>query len=165
MCAGYYAHIFADPQNVDTIYALNVGMHKSIDGGRTFSNMNPPHGDNHGLWIAPNDPQRIIQSNDGGATITKDGGRTWSTVDNQPTAQFYRVALDQDFPYHIYGAQQDNSTVRIASRTATGGIGRTEWYDVGGGESGWIAPSPKDSPILYARSYARLLTPHDPPPA
>ena len=97
-------------------------MFQSIDGGRTFHAMRPPHGDNHDLWIAPNDPHRMIESNDGGATISHDGGRTWSTVDNQPTAQFYRVALDNDFPYHVYGAQQDNTTVRIASRTTSGGI-------------------------------------------
>ncbi|HTS64764.1 MAG TPA: hypothetical protein VMH28_22225 [Candidatus Acidoferrales bacterium] len=159
--AWYYSHIFADTQNADTIYALNVGMHKSIDGGRTFSTMRPPHGDNHDLWIAPDNPNRMIESNDGGATITNDGGRTWSTVDNQPTAQFYRVALDQDFPYNIYGAQQDNSTVRTASRTAGFGITPADWYDVGGGESGWIAPDPKNSQIVYAGSYDGLITRQD----
>jgi len=159
--AWYYSHIFADTQNPDTIYALNVGMHKSIDGGRTFSTMRPPHGDNHDLWIAPDNPNRMIESNDGGATITNDGGRTWSTVDNQPTAQFYRVALDQDFPYNIYGAQQDNSTVRTASRTAGFGITPADWYDVGGGESGWIAPDPKNSQIVYAGSYDGLITRQD----
>jgi photosystem II stability/assembly factor-like uncharacterized protein len=159
--AWYYSHIFADPKNADTIYVLNVGMFKSIDGGRTFSAMRPPHGDNHALWIAPDNPSRIILGNDGGATITGDSGRTWSTVDNQPTAQFYRVALDNDFPYHIYGAQQDNSTVRIASRTTTGSIGDRDWYDVGGGESGWIAPDPRDSEIVYAGSYGNLITRQD----
>src|SRR5215469_792171 len=159
--AWYYSHIFADPQNADTIYALNVGMHKSIDGGRTFSTMRPPHGDNHDLWIAPDNPNRMIESNDGGATITSDGGRTWSTVDNQPTAQFYRVALDQDFPYNIYGAQQDNSTVRIASRSGGFGITQADWYDVGGGESGWIAPDPKNSQIVYAGAYDGLITRQD----
>ena len=154
--AWYYAHIFADTKNADTVYALNVGMHRSIDGGRTFSDLRPPHGDNHGLWIAPNDPNRMIESNDGGATITRDGGRTWSSLDNQPTAQFYRVALDQDFPYNIYGAQQDNTTVRIASRTAGSSITAADWYDVGGGESGWIAPDPRNSQIVYAGSYDGL---------
>ena len=159
--AWYYSHIFADTQNPDTIYALNVGMHKSIDGGRTFSTMRPPHGDNHDLWIAPDNPNRMIESNDGGATVTNDGGRTWSTVDNQPTAQFYRVALDQDFPYNIYGAQQDNTTVRTASRTGGFGITQADWYDVGGGESGWIAPDPKNSQIVYAGSYDGLITRQD----
>jgi len=159
--AWYYSHIFADPQNADTVYVLNVGMYRSIDGGHTYTPMRPPHGDNHGLWIAPNDPNRMIQSNDGGATITADGGRTWSSVMNQPTAQFYRVALDQDFPYHAYGAQQDNSTVRTATRTAGGGITESDWYDVGGGESGWIAPDPRNSEIVYAGSYDGLITRQD----
>src|SRR4051794_6050494 len=94
--AWYYTHVFADTRNADTVYALNVGIYKSIDGGRTFSALNPPHGDNHDLWISPNDPKTMIEANDGGATVTHDGGRTWSTIDNQPTGQFYRVALDQD---------------------------------------------------------------------
>ena len=159
--AWYYAHVFADPQNADTVYALNVGFHKSIDGGRTFTNIQPPHGDNHALWIAPDNPQRIIEGNDGGANITADGGRTWSSIMNQPTAQFYRVALDNDFPYNIYGAQQDNTTVRIASRTAGPSITQADWYDVGGGESGWIAPDPKNSQIVYAGSYDGLITRQD----
>jgi len=159
--AWYYDHIFADPQNADTVYALNTGMYRSIDGGRTFTAIRTPHGDNHDLWIAPDNPQRMIESNDGGANITYDGGRTWSTINNQPTAQFYRVVLDNDFPYNIYGAQQDNSTVRTASRTAGGGITDHDWYDVGGGESGWIAPDPRDSQIVYAGSYDGLLTRQD----
>ena len=97
----------------------------------------------------------MIQSNDGGANVSFNGGRSWTEQD-QPTAQFYRVALDNDFPYNIYGAQQDNSTVRIASRTTEFGITRADWYDVGGGESGWIAPSPKDSQIVFAGSYGGL---------
>src|SRR5580698_3705316 len=159
--AWYYSHIFADPQNADEVYALNTGMYRSIDGGRTFAAIRTPHGDNHDLWIAPNDGQRMIESNDGGANITYDGGRTWSSIMNQPTAQFYRVALDNDFPYNIYGAQQDNSTVRTASRTAGGGITEQNWYDVGGGESGWIAPDPRDSEIVYAGSYDGLITRQD----
>ena len=98
----------------DRVYALNVQFFRSIDGGKSFATLPVPHGDNHDLWIAPNDPDRMIAANDGGATITLDGGKTWSSVDNQPTAQFYRVALDNDFPYHAYGAQQDNTTVRTA---------------------------------------------------
>jgi photosystem II stability/assembly factor-like uncharacterized protein len=159
--AWYYSHIFADPKNPDALYSLNVGMYRSIDGGRTWSTITPPHGDNHGLWIAPDNPLRMIQSNDGGANISNDGGRTWSSDMNQPTAQFYRVALDNDFPYNIYGAQQDNSTVRTASRTATGGITEQNWYDVGGGESGWIAPDPRNSEIVYAGSYDGLITRQD----
>ncbi len=156
--AWYYSHIFADPRNADTVYALNTGMYRSIDGGRTFAAIRTPHGDDHALWIAPDNPQRMIEGNDGGANITSDGGRTWSSIMNQPTAQFYRVALDNDFPYHIYGAQQDNSTVRIASRTGGSGITERDWYDVGGGESGWIAPDPNNSEIVYAGSYDGLIT-------
>jgi photosystem II stability/assembly factor-like uncharacterized protein len=158
--AWYYTRIYADPKNADTVYVLNTGFYKSNDGGKTFTGIGVPHGDNHDLWIAPEDPQRMIESNDGGANVSFNGGKSWSDQD-QATAQFYRVALDNDFPYHIYGAQQDNSTVRIASRTSEGGIGTSDWYDVGGGESGWIAPSPKDSEIVFAGSYDGLTTRYD----
>ena len=159
--AWYYTRIYADPKNVDTVYVLNTGFYKSNDGGRTYSSIRVGHGDCHDLWIAPTDPMRVILGDDGGAEVSFNGGGSWSSIDNQPTAQFYRVALDNDFPYHIYGAQQDNSTVRIASRTTEGGIDRTDWYAVGGGESGWIAPSPKDSQIVYAGSYGGLITRQD----
>jgi len=158
--AWYYTRIYADPKNVDTVYVLNTGFYRSNDGGRTYTGIGVPHGDNHDLWIAPDDPNRMIESNDGGANVSYNGGRSWSEQD-QPTAQFYRVALDNDFPYHVYGAQQDNSTVRIASRNTEGGIGTSDWYDVGGGESGWIAPSPKDSNIVFAGSYGGLTTRYD----
>ncbi|MGZ8846665.1 MAG: WD40/YVTN/BNR-like repeat-containing protein [Pyrinomonadaceae bacterium] len=158
--AWYYTRIYADPKNADSVYVLNTGFYRSNDGGRTFTGIGVPHGDNHDLWIAPEDPNRMIESNDGGANVSFNGGRSWSEQD-QPTAQFYRVALDNDFPYHIYGAQQDNSTVRIASRTSEGGIGFSDWYDVGGGESGWIAPSPKDSMVVFAGSYDGLTTRYD----
>ena len=158
--AWYYSRIYADPKNADTVYVLNTGFYRSNDGGRTFTGIGVPHGDNHDLWIAPDDPNRMIESNDGGANVSFNGGRSWSEQD-QPTAQFYRVAVDNDFPYHVYGAQQDNSTVRIASRTTGGGITREDWFDVGGGESGWIAPSPKDSEIIYAGSYDGLTTRYD----
>ena len=160
--AWYFSHIFADPKNPDVVFGLNVNAAKSIDGGRTFTGFTPPHGDHHDLWINPNDTQRMVEANDGGATVTLDGGKTWSTIDNQNTAQFYRVALDNDYPYHIYGAQQDNTTVRIASRTLSGpGITEKDWYDVGGGESGWIAPDPRDSEIVYSGSYGNLITRQD----
>ncbi len=158
--AWYYTRIYADPRNADTVYVLNTGFYKSNDGGKTFTGISVPHGDNHDLWIAPDDPNRMIESNDGGANVSFNGGRSWTEQD-QATAQFYRVTLDNDFPYHVYGAQQDNSTVRIASRTMGGGITTSDWYDVGGGESGWIAPSPKDSQIVYAGSYGGLLTRYD----
>lgn len=156
----YYHRIYADPQNADTVYMLNVQFFKSIDGGRTFSTIGTPHSDNHDLWIAPNDPSRMINGNDGGANVSTDGGRNWTEQD-QATAQFYRVALDNDFPYNIYGAQQDNSTIKIASRTADFGINETHWYDVGGGESGWIAPHPENSDIIFAGSYGGYLTRYD----
>ncbi len=158
--AWYYTRIYADTQNADTVYVLNTGFHKSNDGGRTYTGISVPHGDNHDLWIAPSDAQRMINSNDGGANVSFNGGRSWTEQD-QATAQFYRVAVDQDFPYNIYGAQQDNSTVRIASRTNGFGIDRADWYDVGGGESGWIAPSPKDSRVVFAGSYGGYLTRYD----
>ena len=159
--AWYYSHIYADPQKLDTVYALNVGFFRSNDGGRTFNSIATPHGDNHDLWIAPNDPERMIEGNDGGANVSFNGGKSWSPISNQPTAQFYRVAVDEDFPYNIYGAQQDNSTVRIASRGNGGSITEREWFDVGGGESGWIAPDPRNSNIVYAGSYDGLLTRYD----
>jgi photosystem II stability/assembly factor-like uncharacterized protein len=156
----YYFRVYADTQNADTVYVLNVGFHKSIDGGRTFTNIPVPHADNHDLWIAPENNQRMINGNDGGANATTDGGRNWTEQD-QATAQFYRVAVDNDFPYNIYGAQQDNSTVKIPSRTADFGINETHWYDVGGGESGWIAPHPENSDIVFAGSYGGFLTRYD----
>ena len=158
--AWYYTRIYADTKNADTVYVLNVQFFRSNDGGRTYSTIGVPHGDNHDLWIAPEDPNRMVQSNDGGANVSFNGGRSWTEQD-QPTAQFYRVAIDNDFPYNIYGAQQDNSTIRIASRTMGNGIDTSDWHDVGGGESGWIAPSPKDSNIVFAGSYGGLTTRYD----
>ncbi|HEU4768869.1 MAG TPA: hypothetical protein VFS77_15905, partial [Pyrinomonadaceae bacterium] len=158
--AWYYTRIYADPKNADSVYVLNVGFFRSNDGGRTYSTIGVPHGDNHDLWIAPDDPNRMVQSNDGGANVSFNGGRSWTEQD-QPTAQFYRVAIDNDFPYNVYGAQQDNSTIGIASRTMGNSIDTSDWYDVGGGESGWIAPSPKDSNIVFAGSYGGLTTRYD----
>ncbi len=156
----YYTRVYADSQNADTVYVMNVGFHKSADGGRTFTTVNVPHSDNHDLWISPLNNQVMINGNDGGANVSIDGGRNWTEQD-QATAQFYRVALDNDFPYNIYGAQQDNSTVKIPSRTADFNINETHWYDVGGGESGWIAPHPENSNIVFAGSYGGYLTRYD----
>ncbi|MFN2393602.1 MAG: WD40/YVTN/BNR-like repeat-containing protein, partial [Pyrinomonadaceae bacterium] len=156
----YYTRVYADSQNADTVYVLNVNFHKSADGGRNFTTIGVPHGDNHDLWIAPDNANRMIESNDGGANVSSDGGKTWTEQD-QATAQFYRVAVDNDFPYNIYGAQQDNSTVKIPSRTADFNINETHWYDVGGGESGWIAPHPENSDIVFAGSYGGYLTRYD----
>jgi photosystem II stability/assembly factor-like uncharacterized protein len=159
--AWYYMHVFADPQQADTVYVLNTGAFRSNDGGKTFQLLPAPHGDHHGLWIDPTNPQRLINSNDGGVTISVDGGRTWSQQNNQPTAQFYHVATDNHWPYRVYGAQQDNSTVAIASRGEEGVIGRQDWYEVGGGESGYISPDPRDPEIVYAGSDGALITRYD----
>jgi photosystem II stability/assembly factor-like uncharacterized protein len=156
--AWYYSHIFADPKSADTVYILNTGVYRSNDGGKTFNVLRVPHGDNHGLWIDPTNPKRLINGNDGGATISTDGAQTWSSIYTQPTAQFYHVVTDNRFPYWVYGAQQDNSTVAIASASAEGGIDRSDWYDVGGGESGYIAPDPTDPEIVYAGSYGGEIT-------
>jgi photosystem II stability/assembly factor-like uncharacterized protein len=155
--AFYYTHVFADPHSPDGVYVLNTGMYHSNDGGKSFRPIRVPHGDNHGLWIDPGDPSRMIESNDGGANVSTNGGASWTTQANQPTAQFYHAITDNRFPYWVYGAQQDNSSVGIAS-AARGGIGRPSWYPVGGGESGYIAPDPRDPEIVYAGSYGGEIT-------
>lgn len=159
--AWYFSRVYADPKNADVVYVLNVQFHRSQDGGRTFTAIRLPHPDHHDLWIDPDSPEIMAESNDGGATITRDGGVTWSTLDNQPTAQFYHVITDSVFPYRIYGSQQDNSTVSIPSRTTGYGIEAEDWWDVGGGESGYIAPSPLDNNIVFAGSYGGYLTRYD----
>jgi photosystem II stability/assembly factor-like uncharacterized protein len=159
--AWYFSHIFADPKNVDTLYVLNTGTYKSIDGGHTFKALRVPHGDCHGFWIDSGDPKRMIEGNDGGATVSTDGGLTWSSLDNQPTAQFYHVAADNRFRYYIYGAQQDNSTVAIASSSDEGAISRSDWYPVGGGESGFVVPYLPNPEIVYAGSYDGLISRYD----
>ena len=159
--AWYYSHIFADPKAADSVYILNTAVYRSNDGGKTFNRMRVPHGDNHALWIDPTNPKRMIKGNDGGATISTNGGENWTSEYNQPTAQFYHVAADNRFPYYIYGAQQDNSTVAIASAGLDGYIDRSDWYPVGGGESGYIAPDPDDPKIVYAGSYGGEITRYD----
>jgi photosystem II stability/assembly factor-like uncharacterized protein len=156
--AWYFTHIFADPKSADTVYMLNTGAFRSSDGGKTLTLLPAPHGDHHGFWIDPQNPNRMINGNDGGATISVDGGKSWSTEYNQPTAQFYHVAADNDVLYKVYGAQQDNSTVGIATRTDDGYIGRQHWFDAGGGESGYIQPDPRDSNIIYAGSGGGTVT-------
>ncbi len=159
--AWYYSHIFADPKATDTVWILNTAIYRSTDGGKTFNRIRAPHGDNHALWIDPTRPQRMINGNDGGATISTNGGESWSSIYNQPTAQFYHVTSDNRVPYYMYGAQQDNSTVAIASASPSGSIDRSDWYDVGGGESGYIAPDPTDPMIVYAGSYGGEITKYD----
>lgn len=156
--AWYYSRIYADPKDPETVYVLNTGFYQSVDGGKTYTPIRVPHGDNHDLWIDPDNPLRMINSNDGGANVSYNGGVSWTAQDNQPTAQFYHAAADSSFPYYVYGAQQDNTTVRIASRTVGSGIDIPDWHPVGGGESGHIVPRPDNPDIVYAGSYGGLIT-------
>lgn len=149
----YYMEIFADPQNENVVYVLNAPVTKSIDGGRSFKPLPTPHGDNHHLWIDPHNNQRMINSNDGGSNVSNNGGSSWSTQTNQNTAQFYRVITDNLVPYNVYGGQQDNSTVAIASRTNDAGIDWKDWYAVAGGESAFLAFDPDNPEIIYGGTY------------
>lgn len=155
--AWYYTRIYADTQSDSTVYVMNVSYHKSTDGGKTFKGSNAPHGDHHDLWIDPNDNQRMIIADDGGAQVSFDGGESWSTYMNQPTAQFYRVTTDNHFPYRIYGAQQDNSTMRINHRNEGAGITENDWEVSAGSESGWLAVDPTDNDVVYGGNYGGLL--------
>lgn len=159
--AWYYYRVFADPTNADVVYTTNINFHKSIDGGKSFSTIDVRHGDTHDLWIDPENPQRMILGDDGGAEITVNGGQTWSSEDNQPTAQIYRVIADDRFPYWVYGGQQDNSTIAIPTRTPNRSIDVTDWHDVAGGESAWIALDPRNQDIVYAGSYGGVITRYD----
>ncbi len=155
--AWYYTRIYADPKDTNVVYALNTGIYRSRDGGKTFPvALQVQHGDNHDLWIAPNDPTRMINGNDGGANVSTTFGRAW-TPETYATAQFYHIETTNHFPYHICGAQQDNSTLCGPSRSA-GGIQPRQWEDAGGGESGYIAASPTDPDVVFAGSYGGLLT-------
>src|SRR5579862_1016754 len=157
----YYLHVIADPRDENVLYIMDVDAYKSTDGGHLFNKIHVPHGDNHGLWIDPMNTRRMIASNDGGVTVTLDGGKNWTHQDNQPTAQFYHVFADSAMPYRVYGAQQDSGTVAIASRSDDGSIDRSDWYDVGGGEAGYIAPDPRDPDIVYAADYQGNITRYD----
>jgi photosystem II stability/assembly factor-like uncharacterized protein len=156
--AWYYSRVYADTSELDTVYVLNVGFHRSRDGGKTFESISTPHGDHHDLWIDPDDNQRMIIGDDGGAQISFNGGETFSTYQNQPTSQFYRVTTDTHVPWRIYGAQQDNSTVRIKHRSDGPFISDRDWEPTAGGESGHIAPDPLDPDIVYGGSYGGYLT-------
>lgn len=156
--AWYYSRIFADPQDADMVYVVNVQFFRSKDGGKTYDSISTPHGDHHDLWLDPTDSRRMIVADDGGGQVSLNRGASFSTYMNQPTAQFYRVTVDDHFPYRIYGAQQDNSTVRISHRTTGRSIGERDWESTAGGESGWIAPDPRDNDIVYGGSYGGFLT-------
>ncbi|MBL7961196.1 glycosyl hydrolase, partial [bacterium] len=155
--AWYYSHIYADPKNSETVYVLNVQLFKSMDGGKTFKSMPSQHGDHHDLWINPENPNNMIIADDGGAVVSYNGGNSWTDQDIA-TAQFYHVTVDNQFPYHVYGAQQDNSTIDIVSRTNSWGIDFTDWHPVAGGESGYIAVHPDKPHITYGGSYGGYLT-------
>ncbi len=159
--AWYYTHVIADPIDAETVYVMNVGFHKSIDGGRSFSTIRVPHVDNHDLWIDPVDNRRMANANDGGANVSFDGGASWSTQTNQPTAQFYRVTVDNRHPYRVYGAQQDNSTASVSSRGRAIGPWERDLYSVGGCECGYIAVHPEDPDIVYAGCYGGSMTIYD----
>ncbi len=147
--AWYYMHVFADPLDPDTVWVLNLSCWRSTDGGRTFTDIPTPHGDNHDLWLDPRDPRRVIEGNDGGACVSVNGGVSWSTLYNQPTAQFYHVAADTRTPYRVYGSQQDNTAISLPSRSTLGAITTGEWVEPGGGESGYIAARPDDPEVVF----------------
>jgi len=156
--AWYYTKVFVDPKNPDLVYCPNVNFMYSRDGGRTFQSLRTPHGDHHDLWIDPNDGKRMIVADDGGAQVSYDGGNNWSTYMNQPTGQFYRVSTDNSFPYRILGAQQDNSTVRIKSRTGGAGITEQDWETTAGSESGYVVADPTNPDIVYGGNYGGYLS-------
>ena len=147
----YFGEIYVDPKNPDTVYIPNVSIYRSTDAGKTFAAIKgAPGGDDyHALWIDPSNPQRLIFGSDQGAGVSVDGGHTWSSWYNQPTAQFYHVAVDNEFPYHVYGAQQDSGSVYILSRSNDGSITFRDWHPAGAGESGYIAPDPADPNTIY----------------
>jgi photosystem II stability/assembly factor-like uncharacterized protein len=159
--AWYFSKIYCDPKNADIIYALNVNMYRSSDGGKTFKEINTPHGDHHDLWIDPENANRMIVADDGGAQISFDGGDNWSTYNNQPTAQFYRVSTDNHFPYRLLGAQQDNSTVRILSRSESNEINQSDWTSTAGFESGYVVADPLNPDIVYGGNYGNLISRFD----
>ncbi|MDB6042406.1 MAG: hypothetical protein JWM63_957 [Gammaproteobacteria bacterium] len=159
--AWYYTNVFADPQDANKVFIMNTGAYKSTDGGVKFKKMPTFHGDNHQLWVNPADTSRMINSNDGGADVSVDGGKSWSTEMNQPTAQFYHISIDNQLPYYLYGAQQDNTTVAIASGNVRGPIGLESWHSVGGGESGYIVADPTDPNVVIANAYQGNVTRYD----
>ena len=156
--AWYYTRIYADTKLEDRIYVMNVQFWRSEDGGKTFKSYDTPHGDHHDLWIDPLNNKRMIVADDGGAQVSYDDAKNWSTYMNQPTAQYYRVATDNSFPYNILVAQQDNSTQRIPHRVNRGGISEKDWESSAGGESAHLAADPLNPKIVYGGSYGGYLT-------
>ena len=154
----YYSHIVADPLDQNTVYAMNTSLYRSIDAGESWETIRVPHGDVHDLWINPNNSDFMVVANDGGAQVSLNAGESWSTLLNQPTAELYRVVTDDRFPYRVYAAQQDNSTISLPSRSTGALTPYEEWYDVGGCESGHIAVDPQDPDIYYAGCYNGMLS-------
>jgi photosystem II stability/assembly factor-like uncharacterized protein len=160
--AFYYLAIFADPKDPNTVYAPNVdACWKSTDGGKTWKPLRPPHGDNHIVWVNPNDTNILLEGNDGGASVSTDGGKTWSDEHNQPTGQFYHVALDDRFPFHVYGAQQDEGSMEGPSASRNGSIGLEEWHTVAYGESTFVAPQPGDPDVTFGSGYYSIFLKYD----
>jgi photosystem II stability/assembly factor-like uncharacterized protein len=159
--AWYYTHIYTDPQDENTIYALNTRMYRSVDGGKTFQTVRVPHGDVHDLWINPDSPEKMVVANDGGAQVTLTAGRSWSTMLNQPTAELYRVTVDNQFPYRVYAGQQDNSTISVPSWSAGTLTNTEEWFGVGGCESGHVAVNAENPDLIYAGCYIGEITRYD----
>jgi photosystem II stability/assembly factor-like uncharacterized protein len=159
--AWYYCRIYADSQNEDLVYVMNVSYGISKDGGKTFELKNAPHGDHHDLWIDPDNNQRMIIGDDGGAQVSNDGGNNWTTYHNQPTAQFYRVSTDNHFPYRIYGAQQDNSSIRIPHRTGGNAVTEKDWDALSIGESAHLAPDPLNDDVVFGGDYKGYMTMQD----
>ncbi|WP_350284448.1 glycosyl hydrolase [uncultured Croceitalea sp.] len=153
----YYMEIFADPQDENIVYVLNAPVTKSIDGGKSFKPLPTPHGDNHHLWIHPHNNKKMINSNDGGANVSNNGGSSWSTQQNQATSQFYRVITDNLVPYNVYGGQQDNSAIAIASRTNDAGVDWKDWYSVAGCESAYLAFDPDNPEVVYGGCYQGII--------
>ncbi|MGB5321521.1 VPS10 domain-containing protein [Lutimonas sp.] len=153
----YYMEIFADPIDENIVWVMNAPAMKSIDGGNSFFRVATPHGDNHHLWINPNDNSKMINSNDGGANVSNNGGKSWSSQQYQATSQFYRVITDNLVPYHVYGGQQDNSAIAIASRTNGGGIGWKDWYSVAGCESAFLAFDPDNPEVVFGGCYQGII--------
>lgn len=160
--AFYYMAIFADPTDPNTVYAPEVdALWVSHDGGKNFAKLHPPHGDNHIVWIDPKDPRILLEGNDGGATVSTDRGQTWSGEHNQPTGQFYHISIDDRFPFHVYGAQQDESSIEGPSAAAGGGITEGDWHEAAYGESTFVAPQPDDPLVTYGSGYFTIFLRHD----
>ncbi len=160
--AWYYTHIVADPKDENTVYVLNTGMYRSVDGGKTYEGISVPHGDVHDLWIHPEKTNIMVVADDGGAQVTSNGGKTWSTYYNQPTAELYGVVVDNGFPYRLYGAQQDNSTISVPAWSSNNTVHAKEhWYSVGGCETGPVALHPDNPDVIYSGCYGGVIDRYD----